>query len=199
MSVQYADPAVSLAKFEREVDDFQGLRTHYEERGWFLVDATFPSVYVVMAAPQLRPSPLVFGVLLDFTNYDAAPPSVRLTDPFTRRPFLAKELPTTLNRALPPQTMALPGMPGNLQIRGGQPLMQAQTPDEVPFLCLAGVREYHEHPGHSGDEWTLHRSTGAGRLVRLLDVIHRYGIEPIRGFGVNLVPQVGLDYGEPPE
>jgi hypothetical protein len=198
MSTQYADPVVSQAKFEQEISEFRELRRDYEARGWFLVDATFPEAYVVMAAPQIKPSPVVCGVLFDYSNYDAAPPSVRLTEPFTRMPFLAKELPTTLNRALPPQTMSIPGMAGNLQIMAPQPLMQAQTPEEIPFLCVAGVREYHEHPGHSGDAWELHRSTGAGRLVRLIEVIHRYGVEPIRGFGVNLIPQVALDFGEPP-
>jgi hypothetical protein len=76
--------------------------------------------------------------------------------------------------------------------------MQAQSADEVPFLCIAGVREYHEHPGHSGDSWELHRSTGAGRLVRLLEVIHKYGVDPLRGYSVNLVPQVGFEYSQPP-
>jgi hypothetical protein len=90
-------------------------------------------------------------------------------------------------------------MPGNLQIQGAQPLMQAHDGEEVPFLCLAGVREYHDHPGHSGDSWELHRASGAGRLVRLLEVIHRYGVDPIRGYAVNLVPQVSLDQGQPPE
>jgi hypothetical protein len=28
-----------------------------------------------------------------------------------------------------------------------------------PFLCLRGIREYHEHPQHSGDEWLLYRES----------------------------------------
>jgi hypothetical protein len=153
-----------------------------------------------MAAPKLRPAPIVCGVLLDYTNYDADPPSVRLADPFSRIPYRAKELPTTLNRAVPAQAMPLPGVPGgNLQVNAVQPLMQAHDPDEVPFLCIAGVREYHQHPGHSGDVWDLHRPSGAGRLVRILEVIQRYGVEPIRDFQVQLTPQVGLQYGEAPQ
>jgi hypothetical protein len=139
-------------------------------------------------------------VLFDYTNYDAEPPSVKLVNPFTREPYFAKDLPTTLNRSVPAQTIEFPGVAGaNLQMQAVQPLMQAQTPDEVPFLCIAGVREYHEHPGHSGDAWELHRKSGAGRLVRLLEVIHKYGVEPLRGFSVNLVPQVGFEYAQPPE
>jgi hypothetical protein len=198
-TMQYVEPAVSKAKFDQEIADYRRLRREYEQRGWFLVEAKFPEVFVVVGAPNLRPSAIVTGVLFNYANYDAQPPSVRLVNPFTRQPYLAKELPTTLNRALPTQPVELPGVPGQLQMAAAQALMQTHGPDELPFLCIAGVREYHEHPGHSGDLWELHRASGAGKLVRLLEVIHRYGVEPLRGYGVNLVPQIGFDYGEPPQ
>src|SRR5205807_9877716 len=144
-----------------------------------------------------KPPPIICGVLFDYTNYDASPPSVRLVDPFTRIPYLHKELPTQLNRRVQGPPVALPeGFPGNVQLMGAQALMGAHKPDDVPFLCLAGVREYHEHPAHSGDTWELHRAGGAGKLVRILEIISRYGVEPVRGFSVNLVPQVTLDAGE---
>jgi len=76
--------------------------------------------------------------------------------------------------------------------------MQFHHPDDIPFLCIAGVKEYHEHPGHSGDSWELHRSSGAGRLVRILEVIHRYGVAPIQDFNVTFRTEVGLQFGEPP-
>jgi hypothetical protein len=197
---QYAEPAVSRAKFEQEVSEYRELEPDYRARGWFILDADFPIVRILLATNKVQgPPALVTGVRFDYTNYDAAPPSVQLIDPFTSQPFLSKELPVALNRAIPSQAVAVPGMPGNLQIQGAQPLMQAHDGEEVPFLCLAGVREYHDHPGHSGDSWELHRASGAGRLVRLLEVIHRYGVDPIRGYAVNLVPQVSLDQGQPPE
>jgi hypothetical protein len=142
------------------------------------------------------------GVAFDYTNYDAMPPSVRLVNPFTGDPYKAKDLPTALNRSvpLPQHEIAVPGVPGGakMMFAAAQQLMQAYGPDEIPFLCLAGVREYHDHPAHSGDVWELHRATGAGRLVRLLEIIHHYGIEPITGFDVQLVPQVRINYGMPP-
>lgn len=76
--------------------------------------------------------------------------------------------------------------------------MQAHESDAIPFLCVAGVREYHDHPAHSGDPWELHRTTGAGSLVRLLDLIHTYGPGAVSGWGVALVPQVSLAFGQPP-
>jgi hypothetical protein len=199
MTTQFADPHVSQLKFNREIEAFKELRADFERKGWFLVEADYPTVFVLLGVPNVKPWALLAGVLLDYTNYDAAPPSVKLVDPFTRRPFLNREVPTRLNRALPAQTVPVPGAPGGqIQIQGEQPLMQAHSDDDIPFLCLAGTREYHEHPGHSGDAWELHRAGGAGALVRLLEIINKYGVEPIRGYGVNLVPQVGFDLGPPP-
>lgn len=196
---QFTEPIVSRTKFDAELSDYEAQRSDYEARGWLLVEAKFPTVFAVMANPALNPPAIVCGVLLDYTNYDAVPPSLKLVDPFTRIPYKANELPTQLNRALPAQALQFPGLPagGNLQMQVAQPLMQAHDPEAIPFLCLAGVREYHDHPGHSGDSWELHRASGAGRLVRLLDIVHRYGVEPIRAYGVQITP-AGFDFGQPP-
>ena len=200
MFPQYADPAVSRKKFEREIAEYTALADQYRARGWLLAHAEFPRVLVVLAAPKLNPAAIVMGVAFDYANYDASPPSVRIVNPFSGEPYKFKDLPTLLNRALPEQEIPLPGMPPEAKMMATpmQPLMQAYGPDDIPFLCLAGVREYHDHPAHSGDVWELHRASGAGRLVRLLEIIHRYGIEPITGFGVQLVPQIRLNYGPPP-
>ncbi|MEJ7786480.1 MAG: putative metal-binding protein [Solirubrobacteraceae bacterium] len=201
---QLADPSVSRAKFEREVEEFRLVGSDYSRRGWLLVEAQFPRVFVVMAAPQLTPPPVVTGVLLDYTDYDIMPPSVRLADPFTREPYKASELPTNLLRQVLsdglPMGLSFPAGMAAPRIMQQQPLMQAYAPEELPFLCIAGVREYHEHPAHSGDRWELHRRDGAGRLVRILEIIDRYGVRPLNGYGVNLIPQVsGLTQAEVPE
>jgi|ERR1051326_3723564 hypothetical protein len=200
MPAQYTDPAVSRKRFDREISEYHSFGDQYRRQGWFLIEAHFPRVFVVLATSKLNPAAVVMGVKFDYTNYDAAPPSVQIVNPFTGVPYKYKELPSHLNRALPDQEIPLPGiMPEGpkMVIGAAQPYMQAYG-DEIPFLCLAGVREYHEHPAHSGDVWELHRTTGAGRLVRILEIIYRYGIDPITGFGVQLVPQVGLNYGPPP-
>ncbi len=202
MIPQYADPAVSRAKFDRELGEFRVLESDYRARGWLLVHAEYPQVVVVLAAPKLKPPAIVTGVQFDYTNYDAAPPSVRLIDPFTGTPYPFRSLPIGLQRSVPGQPFALPGMPAGQQVAVNQqvPLMQAHGPDEIPFLCLAGVREYHEHPAHTGDSWDRHRASGAGRLVRLLDIIHKYGVAPLVGYAVQLVPQIaGFQSSEPPQ
>ena len=98
MLEQATDPAVSRAKFEREIGQYRELGEQYAQRGWFLAEAAFPHAFVVMAAPQLKPPPLVTGVALDFSDYDERPPSVRLVDPFTRVPYAWEQLPTNLMR-----------------------------------------------------------------------------------------------------
>lgn len=201
MVAQFVDPSVSHAKFERELAEYESLAAEYRKRGWFLTEARYPHVLVVLAASQPKPASVVYGVRFDYSNYDAAPPSVQLVNPFTGDAYKFKELPNPLNRALAEQEVQLPGMPADAKMLVGQiqPLMQAHAPDDIPFLCLAGVREYHEHPAHSGDAWELHRVSGAGRLVRLLEIIYKYGVAPITGFNVNLVPQVAFAYGQPPK
>lgn len=195
---QYTDTAVSRRKFDREIAEFYHLADDYRQRGWFLVHAEYPRVLVVLASPKLKPSAIVSGVSFDYINYDAAPPSVQLVNPFNSQPYRLSELPIQLMRALPPQQIQLAEGAPQIAFQTQQPLMQAQAPDEIPFLCLAGVREYHEHPAHSGDLWELHRAGGAGRLVRLLDIISRYGLDPITGFSVQLVPKVEFAFGNAP-
>jgi hypothetical protein len=83
----------------------------------------------------------------------------------------------------------IPGLPAGAaipQLVQHQLLMQSYGDADAPFLCLAGVREYHNHPGHSGDAWELHRASGAGRLVRLIEIIDRYGTAPITGYNLQL-------------
>ena len=200
---QYVDPQVSLAKFDREITEYRQVERDYLRRGWLLVKADFPSVLVVLAAPQLTPAPIVTGVAFDYTNYDMQPPSVRLVHPFTLEPYKAKELPTNLKRSVETDGPPIPGLqlPLGVQTRfmAQQPLMQWYSPDDTPFLCLAGVREYHDHPGHSGDAWELHRRSGAGRLVRLLETITKYGVQPISEYRIALQPRVaGFNQREVP-
>ena len=196
---QYVDPAVSRAKFAREITDYLSLEADYRARGWFLVKADWPVAVVVLASNKTSPPTIVTAVRFDYSNYDADPPSVRLIDPFSGRFLLNKEIPTRLPRTIPGPELPI-SEPGGAkaQLNTVQELMQAHSPEEEPFLCIAGVKEYHDHPGHSGDPWEIHRSGGEGRLVRLLEVISKYGLEPVRGLNVHFVPQVTFAVSEPP-
>ena len=203
---QFADPTVSRRKFNREVRQFRAQADVYRRRGWYLAHAKFPEAVVILATPKTQPISLLCGVAFDYTSYDAAPPSVRLVHPLTFEPYKNSELPTNLLRLLPgdqvdiAQATQAGAAPAQIQaqMKMAQPLMQAYE-DETPFLCIAGVLEYHDHPAHSGDDWELHRPTGAGRLIRLVEIVSKYGLETVVGFSVQLVPKVEYQLAVPPE
>ena len=197
-AAQSVDPVVSCTKFDREIAEYRALEADYRARGWFLVKSEWPLAIVLLVSKKTSPPSIVTAVQFDFTNYDAEPPSVRLVDPFSGRVLTSGELPTRLPRMIPGPETAMPDG-SMLQLGKSQDLMQAAANEDIPFLCIPGVREYHDHPGHTGDPWELHRPAGAGRLIRLLEVIAKYGVEPVTGFHVNLVPKVSFAVSEIPE
>src|SRR4051812_36824235 len=97
------DPKISSTKLQRELDQYRARQRDYEKRGWFLLEASFPTVYVVFCAPQLKPGVVVFGALLDFSNYDIWPPSLKIVEPFTREPYKMSNAPTHFKRRVPIQ------------------------------------------------------------------------------------------------
>jgi hypothetical protein len=104
---------------------------------------------------------------------------VTLVNPFTREPYKARELPVHFLRPPPaaeilPQVMAMmeQGVPFEQLMRPTR-LLVWYAPDDIPFVCLPGIREYHEHPGHSGDSWLLHRGRGEGTFFFILDQLYR--------------------------
>jgi len=190
------DPAVSKAKFDRELAQFYDLEDDYRQRGWWILRATFPEILVAFVQPKLSPPAVIFGATLDFTNYDLWPPSVRIVNPFTKVPYMHAQLPTKLTRRVP--LAANPGQP--VRPYSFQELMVTHGPDKIPFICLPGIREYHEHPAHTGDSWLLHRGRGAGTLNFILTNLHKYGVEPINGYGMSFnIAVTGFNVGNVPE
>jgi len=189
----FVDPKISRVKFEREVTQFREHVDIYHRRGVWLMDATFPNVFVVLVAVHPKPFPMVaFGVVVNFENYDVEPPSVQFVHPLTRAPLKKHELPHRMQRATP--------VVQNGQFVGMQAQDLVQGWDEaMPFVCLQGVREYHKHPAHTGDSWWLYRKTGHGRLSNLLEILATYGIDSVRAAAVQLMPQItGFAIAQPP-
>lgn len=186
----FTDPAVVRRKVEREIASYFSRQDHYRARGIWVLQYDFPQLLVAFVAPNVKPYPIAaFGVLVDMSNYDVEPPSLLFVNPFTRAPLTFKEVPTRLVRIrlenitqqIPPSVVLPPGMPQGIvqQIQHQDQLLQGSD-EERPFMCLQGVREYHSNPAHTGDSWWLHRSKDAGSLLRLLDVISKYGTEAMR-------------------
>ncbi len=181
---QGVDPAVSRAKFDREIARYREMEGSYRSRGWFLLEAAFPEALVMFVAAGVKPPAVAAAVIVDFTDYDLQPPSVRFVDPFTRRLLTRQELNLNMLRKQIPQGMD-PAMADLLAQQGQLPMsdmIQANGPADPPFVCLPGVREYYDNPAHSGDPWLLHRNSGEGSLAFILEKIWQHGVRPLQQY-----------------
>jgi hypothetical protein len=165
-----ADPSVSRRKFEREVAAAKAHNPFHEQGVWIL-RAKYPVVFAVLISSN--PLPILRGVLcgvhIDFTDYDARPPSVKFVNPFNEVPLKANECSWNF-----PQVKILSdptGQPGTPMAEWTL-LLQAFDPNK-PFICLPGVREYHDSSAHSGDSWFLHRKKNM--LVHILSILQQFG------------------------
>ena len=79
-------------------------------------------------------------ILLDGAGYDAEPMSLSVVDT-GGQPVAANQWPGAL-------------------CHGEHPVLRR------PFACLRGLREYHAHPSHVGDNWDNYRNT-----IRLVDLV----------------------------
>ena len=90
---QVVDPAVSPGQVRPGSRRLSGTGgDHLPEAGMAAGRCHIPEVLVAFAATKLRPAPIVAAVVVDFTDYDLQPPSVRFVDPFTREKLLASNV-----------------------------------------------------------------------------------------------------------
>jgi hypothetical protein len=170
----YLDPSVSRVKYEKEIAQFKAIQDEYIKRGIWLLKDNYPTA-VVAFAKAIAPPCVPFAASIDFTDYDLRPLSVTLINPFTQVPLNFNEVPTHFHRIIPGTAVG--------PFQQSQPLLMSHT-DNKPFICLPGIREYHEHPAHTGDSWLLHRGSGEGSFHFVVENLHRYGVEGIIGYHV---------------
>src|ERR1035441_3083876 len=159
------DGDVSRRKYDLEVSRLINQRAALEARGIFMLGSSeFPYVNLFYAPrvplrllvppppnapPNLPPNSMVmvdipsmagrgFTARIDLSDYDVVAPSIEFFDPWSNQP-LPFEL---MFRAIEFE-----------QQRGPHAVLLPDHPiTHKPFLCLRGVREYHEHPQHTGDD-----------------------------------------------
>lgn len=179
------EPAVTRRKFDREIARFREHEEHYRKLGIWMLECAYPQVLLAFATASSPQIYIPFGAFIDFKDYDERPLKVTLVNPCTRQPL-------RLNEVLP-QFMKLPmGQlpPGRLMRVRQDPshpsglakddiLQGWEDPDALPFLCIAGVRAYHEHPAHTGDSWWLYRKTDRGTLHQIIHTLWAYGTKNI--------------------
>ena len=168
------DPEVERRKFAREISRLSDNAERLRRNGVFVVHTEQPEIDVLfvpqrpfrVVLPAAAPPPTAgqpqqfqahefrnvaaraFGVRFDLRGYDQIPPSVSFRNPCSWEiaPYL--DLPFG-------QIVDDPGNPQKVVI-------EDHPATHAPFLCLRGVREYHVHPQHTGDEWAMYRSSASG-------------------------------------
>ena len=167
------DPEVTRLKLGRELELWRENEEGYRRRGWLLlcrreleVDVGFLGrvPFGAMALPAMTAC-----VRLDFTNYDLWPPSAEFIDPLT-------------GEYAPPLVQALVGSDGEAH----NLIVDSHPETNRPFFCIPGIRQYHDHPQHSGDSWLLHRAAGEGTLATICDRIWRAMARNVLGIHLEL-------------
>jgi hypothetical protein len=98
--------------------------------GWIIHERTFPTLDISFRATDRQE----LRLRLNFEDWNDTPPSV-----------------TLLSSDGTPLT-TLPGQ------RGGSIFNASAHPTMGrPFVCMAGIREYHTHPSHVGELWPNHK------------------------------------------
>lgn len=167
------DPEVTRRKFERELELWREQEGVYRRRGWLMLGQDELTVDIgflgrLPLGPQTIPT-ISVCVRIEFTNYDLEPPSVEFIDPLT-------------GEYVSPSVQAIVGTE-----EGPRDLVVHSHPKtNRPFFCVPGVREYHDHPQHTGDSWLLHRQSGEGRLATICDRIWRTMARNLIGVQLNL-------------
>jgi Predicted metal binding domain len=153
--------AVTEAKFAQQLRRWHANADTYARRGWVLLgtgDLTVEVGFLQNVAMGGRSIPVMTACIrLEYWNFDLWPPSLTFLDPVTRQPA-------------PPPVRA----PDRVSATEVRDALIDQHPETLqPFLCLPGIREYHTHPQHSGDDWLLHRHLREGDLAVICDRVWR--------------------------
>lgn len=176
--IQTADPAVTRKKFDAEITRFNNVSEFNRQRGIIVHRIEFPNIVLSFLAHRLRPVVIAFTVKINFTNYDVEAPSVQFIDPITERQVTVEDLPNEFPRAVVVPIYLPNGQTARVK-QPGQNLIASHLPLRIPFLCLPGIREYHEHTFHSNNPWFAHRGKGEGTLGFIVDQLYTYGSNPL--------------------
>jgi hypothetical protein len=180
------DRAVAQAKFAHELHIVDANLLTLRSRGIWLAKAEFPTVDVVftpsrplrvvgrlfLEVPILGARP--FGVRFDMEDFDLCAPSVTFRDTTSWTP-----LPSGTLSGFRPNDDGEPA-----------PVLLNHPTLKRPFLCMQGIREYHEHPDHTNDDWLRHRDAGA--LLRAIETVYATCIEAVAPLAV--ISEQGLQF-----
>lgn len=186
---QFVDPEVAKVKFEIQWNLFENREQEYRDQGIVCIKKAFPFLEFAFLSPSLKLSindrkrpqeNIVFqaatpwvpmALRFDYTNFDILPPSIRLIDPISRKEVFT----SILKMEIYPNQQNLSKLPAPRFKVKPQPILLPDLDGRL-FICLPGIREYHQHLQHDGDSWFLYRNNDNGKLTNLLDKIFLYSV-----------------------
>lgn len=161
---------VTAAKLATHLADWSANAPLYRRRGWILLEADGTTIDIGFVAPNARPLGvriMPVAIRLSYDNYDIWPPSLKFIDPLTGELVIP--------------TVAARKRDGELL----RPIVLTGHPSaDGAFLCLPGIREYHTHPQHSGDDWLRYRAQGMGAPAVICERIWEFMVGTVTGIGV---------------
>jgi hypothetical protein len=168
---------VSRSKLQSELDAWRRNEADHRRRGLVLLRADLDALVVEVAFLTLIPMgatqiPIVMpAIRLNYENYDLWPPALTFIDIFSGQACKA-----------PLEEALMPGPDG--QARN---VLMTNTSGKQ-FLCLRGTREYHEHPDHNGDLWTLYREERRGAIAVICERVLETMTGQVAGVAMQLQP-----------
>lgn len=151
-------PEVSKQLFEEEVGKILGNADLLFERGWLVLVAVYPEFTL---AVKHRKTGRIRVFRFIFDDWNDQPPKLS---------FLDGETLLELPGAMWP-TNAL----SHWHQSGWQPANGASTGQ--PFMCMAGIREYHTHQSHISDSWENYKKQSGfdlgGIVSRVTEVFQK--------------------------
>lgn len=178
---QYVDPEITKNKFLSEVSCFQDNEITLRKMGIIcssinLENFTFELIFSV---PKLNPCPIGFASIIDYSNWDIEPPSIKLINPFTFKVLNLSEI-------------VMPFLQWNKECNSPQPIL---VKNNEPFFCIPGVREYHNHWAHTGDSWFLHRNKGEGKICTIISQLYRHSTYLVNSYLLVPLQVNNMKYG----
>lgn len=171
------DPAISRAKLERELAEWDAKSDLHREQGRIILRRRDLEVDVAFACPfALAPGQVPLGLIalairLRFDDYDLRPPSLGFINAFTGKP----------------EAPSIEALEDKRDGSGHITILPLDPRTGERFFCAPGVREFHEFPQHTGELWPVYRGCGAGRLETICERVWSATVRIIRGWQLTQV------------
>jgi Predicted metal binding domain len=133
-------PELSRKLFDEQVAKITGNADLLVDRGWLVLFAVYPELTIAVRHRRTN-RVRVFRFL--FEDWNDQPPRLSFVDGET-----LETLPGTM----------WPKSPTSYWHATGWQPAGSPTPTAEPFMCMAGIREYHTHTSHVTDSWENYKN-----------------------------------------